>query len=150
LPKVGEPAPKFRLPSDKGNYVALDDFLGKKNLVIYFYPKDQSTGCTREARSFKDSYTVFKQLDAEVIGISPDDTISHEKFVKVEQLPFSLLSDLDGSVRKAYGVKPTLGLIPGRATFVVDKKGIIRHAYSSQSHPARHVEEALKALETLA
>jgi peroxiredoxin Q/BCP len=150
LPKVGEPAPKFRLPSDKGNYVTLDDFLGKKNLVIYFYPKDQSTGCTREARSFKDSYTVFKQLDAEVIGISPDDTISHEKFVKVEQLPFSLLSDLDGSVRKAYGVKPTLGLIPGRATFVVDKKGIIRHAYSSQSHPARHVEEALKALETLA
>lgn len=150
MPKVGDPAPKFRLSSDKGNYVSLDDFLGKKNLVIYFYPKDYSTGCTQEARSFKDSYSAFKQLDAEILGISPDNTITHERFVKDEQLPFTLLSDLDESVRKAYGVKPTLGLISGRATFIVDKTGIIRYVYSSQTHPARHVSEALKALKSLA
>jgi peroxiredoxin Q/BCP len=149
LPKVGEPAPRFRLRSNTGDYVSLDDFLGKTSLVIYFYPKDYSTGCTREARSFRDSYSAFRQLGAEVVGISPDDTTSHEKFVKDEKLPFRLLSDLDGLVRKAYGVKPTLALIPGRATFVVDKNGIIRHVYSSQTHPSRHVEEALKALRSL-
>jgi peroxiredoxin Q/BCP len=149
LPKVGEPAPRFRLRSDTGDYVSLGDFLGKTSLVIYFYPKDYSAGCTRKARSFRDSYSAFRQLGAEVVGISPADVTSHEKFVKDEKLPFRLLSDLDGLVRKAYGVKPTLALIPGRATFVVDKNGIIRHVYSSQTHPSRHVEEALKALRSL-
>jgi peroxiredoxin Q/BCP len=150
LPKVGDPAPKFQLPSGSGEYVSLDDFLGKRNVILYFYPKDESAGCTREACSFRDSYSAFKGLDAEVIGVSPDGQNSHERFARNEKLPFPLLSDMDGSLRKAYGVKPTLGLIPGRATFVIDKHGIIRYIYSSQIRPGKHVREALAALESVA
>jgi peroxiredoxin Q/BCP len=149
LPKVGDRAPEFRLPSGTGNFVSLSDFIGKKNLVLYFYPKDYSPGCTREACSFRDSYSAFKELDAEVVGISPDSQSSHEKFASAEQLPFPLLSDPDGLMRRSYGVKPSLGLIPGRTTFVIDKQGIIRHIYSSQIHPNKHVGEALTALRSL-
>jgi len=149
LPKVGDRAPEFRLLSGTGNFVSLSDFIGKKNLVLYFYPKDYTTGCTREACSFRDSYSAFKELDAEVVGISADSQSSHENFARDEQLPFPLLSDPDGSMRRAYGVKPSLGLIPGRTTFVIDKQGIIRQIYSSQIHPNKHVGEALTALRTL-
>jgi peroxiredoxin Q/BCP len=149
LPKVGDRAPEFRLPSGTGNLVSLSDFIGKKNLVLYFYPKDYSPGCTREACSFRDSYSAFKELDAEVVGISPDSQSSHEKFASDEQLPFPLLSDPDGLMRRAYEVKPSLGLIPGRTTFVIDKQGIIRQIYSSQIHPNKHVGEALRALRSL-
>ena len=147
--KVGDRAPEFRLPSATGNFVSLSDFIDKKNFVLYFYPKDDSPGCTKEACSFRDSYSAFKQLDAEVIGISSDSQSSHEKFASNEQLPFPLLSDPDGLVRRAYGVKPSLGLIPGRTTFVIDKQGIIRYIYSSQIRPDRHVGEALTALRSL-
>lgn len=123
--------------------------MGKKTLVLYFYPKDYSAGCTREACSFRDSYSAFREMDAEIVGISPDSESSHVQFAKDEQLPFPLLSDLDGSMRRAYGVKSTLGLIPGRTTFVIDKQGIIRHIYSSQIHPERHVREALMALKSI-
>jgi peroxiredoxin Q/BCP len=126
--------------------VSLGDFLGEKSLVLYFYPKDRSPGCTREARTFKDSYSAIKELEAEVLGISPDDQDSHRKFARDEGLPFPLLSDSAGAMRKAYGVRPILGLILGRTTFVIDKRGVVRHIYSSQTHPTRHVEEALKAL----
>ena len=149
MPKVGDRAPEFRLLSGTGNFVSLSDFIGKKNLVLYFYPKDYTTGCTREACSFRDSYSAFKELDAEVVGISADSQSSHENFARDEQLPFPLLSDPDGSMRRAYGVKPSLGLIPGRTTFVIDKQGIIRQIYSSQIHPNKHVGEALTALRTL-
>ena len=149
MPKEGDPAPKFRLPSGSGGYLSLDDFLGKKNVVLYFYPKDRSAGCTREACGFRDSYSAFKGLNAEILGVSPDGQNSHDRFVKEEKLPFPLLSDSDGSLRKAYGVKPTLGLIPGRATFVIDKHGIIRYIYSSQFRPGQHVREALVALESI-
>lgn len=149
MPKVGDRAPGFRLSSGTGNFVSLSDFIGKKNLVLYFYPKDYSAGCTREACSFRDSYSAFKELDAEVVGISADSQSSHEKFARDEQLSFPLLSDPGGSMRRAYGVKPSLGLIPGRTTFVIDKQGIIRHIYSSQIHPNNHVGEALTALRSL-
>jgi len=149
LPKIGDPAPVFRLPSGTGTYVSLSDFIGKKNLVLYFYPKDSSPGCTREACSFRDSYSAFKQLDAEVIGISSDSQTSHEEFARDQHLSFPLLSDPGGLVRRAYGVKPSLGMIPGRTTFVIDKQGIIRHIYSSQIHPDKHVAEALTALRSL-
>ena len=149
MPKVGDRAPEFRLLSGTGNFVSLSDFIGKKNLVLYFYPKDYSAGCTREACSFRDSYSAFKELDAEVVGISPDSQSSHENFARDEQLPFPLLSDPGGLMRRAYGVKPSLGLIPGRTTFVIDKQGIIRQIYSSQIHPNKHVGEALTALRAL-
>jgi len=149
LLKIGDRAPEFRLPSGTGDFVSLSDFIGKKNLVLYFYPKDETAGCTREACSFRDTYSSFKQFDAEVIGISSDSEGSHQEFAKDQHLPFPLLSDRDGSVRRAYEVKPSLALIPGRTTFVIDKQGIIRHIYSSQMHPERHVGEALKALRSL-
>ena len=148
--KEGDPAPKFSLPSATGSQVSLDDFLGKKNLVLYFYPKDNSPGCTKEACSFRDSYSAFNELNAEIVGISPDGQNSHERFSRDEQLPFPLLSDSDGSMRRAYGVKSTLGVIPGRTTFVIDRHGIIRHIYSSQIHPGKHVREALIALKSIA
>jgi len=147
--KVGDEAPGFRLLSGRGGYVSLEDFLGKRNVVLYFYPKDYTAGCTKEAVSFRDSYSALVGLGAEVIGISPDNTSSHERFARDERLQFPLLSDTDGSVRKAYGVKSTFG-ISGRVTFVIDKQGIIRHVYSSQVHPSKHVEEAIRALNLLA
>ncbi len=146
---VGESAPDFRLLSNSGNYVSLHDFLGTKNLVVYFYPKDFTRGCTAEACSFRDSYEAFKELGAEVIGISSDNQDSHGAFAKEHSLPFILLSDTDGSVRKAYGVKKSLGLFEGRVSFVIDKKGIVRHVFSSQVRATAHVTEAMNVLESL-
>ncbi len=146
---IGEPAPDFRLLSNRDNYVSLHDFLGRKNLVVYFYPKDFTRGCTAEACSFRDSYEVFKDLGAEVIGISSDNQNSHNAFAKEHGLPFILLSDTDGSVRKAYGVKKSLGLFEGRVSFVIDKNGIVRHAFSSQVRATAHVAEAINVLKSL-
>ena len=146
---VGDPAPDFRLPTSNGSYVALQDFLGKKNIVLYFYPKDFTRGCTAEACSFRDSYEVFNDLGAEVIGISSDSQDSHRDFAQQHHLPFILLSDADGSVRKAYEVKKTLGLFAGRVSFVIDKKGVIRHVFSSQARATAHVAEALNILKSL-
>ncbi len=148
--KVGEPAPRFRLPGAGGSSVALEDFLGKTNLVVYFYPKDFTSGCTKEACSLRDSYEVFKKHGALVIGISSDNEESHDSFAKTHQLPFILLSEKGGSVRKAYGVKSTLGIVPGRVTFVIDKNGIVRHIFSSQTRPEAHTEEALRVIRSLA
>jgi len=149
LPAVGDPAPNFRLPTSNGSYVALEDFLGKKNVVVYFYPKDFTRGCTAEACSFRDSYEAFKGLGAEVIGISSDSQDSHRDFAQQHRLPFILLSDADGAVRRAYGVKKTLGLFAGRVSFVIDKRGIIRLIFSSQTRVTAHVGEALNVLKSL-
>ena len=146
---IGDAAPDFRLPTEDGSYIALSNFLGKKNLVVYFYPKDFTTGCTAEACRFRDSYESFKDLGAEVIGISSDSQDSHRDFSQRYHLPFILLSDADGSVRKAYEVKKTLGLFAGRVSFVIDKKGIIRHIFSSQTRATAHVGEALNVLKSL-
>ncbi len=146
---VGKPAPDFRLPTSGGDYVSLHDFLGKQNVVVYFYPKDFTRGCTSEACTFRDSYEAFKNLGAEVIGISGDNKPSHQAFATQHRLPFILLSDTDGSVRKAYGVKKSLALFAGRVSFVIDKKGIVRHIFSSQIRPTAHVEEALNVLRSL-
>jgi thioredoxin-dependent peroxiredoxin len=146
---VGQPAPNFRLPTSNGSYVALKDFLGKRNVVVYFYPKDFTRGCTAEACSFRDSYQAFKDLGAEVIGVSSDSQNSHRDFAQEHHLPFILLSDTDGSVRKAYEVKKSLGFFAGRVSFVIDKKGIIRHVFSSQIRATAHVEEALNILRSL-
>ena len=113
------------MPTSNGSYVSLADFLGKKNVVVYFYPKDFTQGCTAEACSFRDSYESFKDLGAEVIGISSDGQNSHRDFAQQHHLPFILLSDVDGAVRKTYGVKKTLGLFAGRVSFVIDKNGIV-------------------------
>lgn len=147
--KVGDRAPEFTLPSFTGEPVSLESFLGKKNIVLYFYPRDNTAGCTAEACSFRDSYEVFQEAGAEVIGISSDTEKSHEQFANKYRLPFILLSDLGGVVRKFYGVPATFGLIPGRVTYIIDKKGIVRHIFSSQIAPQMHVAEALKVLKEL-
>lgn len=146
--KVGDVAPNFTLPSQAGNTVSLQDFIGKKSIVLYFYPKDNSLGCTAEACSFRDSYEVFKDAGAEVIGVSSDTVQVHGQFSSQNKLPFVLLSDSNGAVRKSYGVPATFGLLPGRVTYVIDKQGIVRYIFSSQFTPTKHVEEALNALKS--
>ena len=147
--KVGDTAPDFTLPSQSGASVSLKDFIGQKTVVLYFYPKDDTPGCTAEACAFRDSYEVFKDAGAEVIGISDDSPTSHQKFVAKYKLPFTLLSDTGKQVRKLYGVPSTLGLLPGRVTYVIDKNGVVQHIFSSQLNFKAHVEEALKTLQQL-
>ena len=147
--KVGDKAPDFTLPSQMGDNVTLSEYFGKKNTVLYFYPKDESPGCTREACKFRDRYEVFTSLGAEVLGISSDSLESHKSFATHHGLPFILLSDEDNKVRELYGVSSTMGIIPGRVTYIIDKKGVVRHIFSSQFQPEKHIEEALKILKEL-
>ena len=145
---VGDPAPDFTLPSSSG-VVQLADVLRDKTVVLYFYPKDETAGCTAEACAFRDSYEVFTQAGAEVIGVSDDTVESHRSFAAHHRLPFQLLSDPGGEVRRLYGVSAWLGLLPGRVTFVIDRHGIVRHVFDSQFQATRHVAEALETIRTL-
>jgi thioredoxin-dependent peroxiredoxin len=146
---VGSKAPDFTLPSQSGEMVSLKDFLGKKLVVLFFYPKDDTPGCTKQACTFRDNYGDFRKLDAEVIGISSDAVESHRGFANKHSLPFTLLSDEGGKLRKLYRVPNTFGLFPGRVTYVIDLEGIVRHVFSSQLAAERHAEEALKALRSI-
>lgn len=144
--EAGAKAPDFALPDAAGNTVRLSDYRGKKAVVLYFYPKDDTPGCTKEACTFRDQYEDFTSAGAEVIGVSSDDAASHGRFAKKYALPFTLVSDRGGALRKAYGVPATLGLLPGRVTFVIDRDGIVRHVFNSQLAPTQHVAEALQVL----
>jgi thioredoxin-dependent peroxiredoxin len=143
---AGSLAPNFTLPSQSGKVVSLSDFLGKKPVVLFFYPKDDTPGCTKEACAFRERYEDFREINAEVIGISSDSMESHRSFAAKHELPFTLLSDEGAKVRKLYGASSTFGLIPGRVTYVLDEEGVIRHIFSSQLGVEEHVEEALEAL----
>jgi peroxiredoxin Q/BCP len=143
---VGDPAPDFSLPDADGRAVTLSSFRGRKAVVLYFYPKDDTPGCTKEACSFRDSYEDFAAAGAEVIGVSSDSGASHQRFARKHRLPFTLLSDAGGALRKRYGVPATLGLLPGRVTFVIDRDGIVRHVFNSQLAAAQHVREALRVI----
>ncbi|OGS43274.1 MAG: peroxiredoxin [Elusimicrobia bacterium RIFOXYD2_FULL_34_15] len=147
--KVGERAPDFTLPDQYNKNVSLKDYLGKKIVVLYFYPKDFTSGCTIEACSFRDSYEIFRDAGAEVIGVSSDSTESHTKFREKHNLPFTLLSDEKKEVIELYGIGKTLGLFTNRTTFVIDKEGVIKHIFSSQTEAAKHIEEALKIVNEL-
>ncbi len=133
-----------------GDNVTLSEYLGKKNIVLYFYPKDESPGCTKEACTFRDNYEQLAALGAEVLGVSGQSIESHVSFATHYGLPFILLSDKDNRVRELYGVPATMGIIPGRVTYIIDKKGVVRHIFNSQTQAQRHVEEAKKTLEQLA
>jgi peroxiredoxin Q/BCP len=146
---IGERAPDFRLPAQRGGEVGLSDFLGKKNVVLFFYPKDETLGCTAEACSFRDAYEDFREAGAEVIGVSSDSIESHAAFAEHHHLPMILLADAGGRLRQAYGVKASLGLFDGRETFIIDKQGIIRHVFRSQVRVRQHVEESLGVLKRL-
>lgn len=146
---VGDAAPDFTLPDQDGKNVSLKDYSGKKTVVLYFYPKDFTPGCTLEACTFRDSYEVFKDAGAEVLGVSADTQKSHREFIAEHRLPFRLLSDEKNEVSKLYGVGKTLGLLPNRTTFVIDKDGVIRHVFSSQTEAKKHIEEALRIVNEL-
>ena len=146
---AGSMAPNFTLPSQSGKVVSLRDFLGKKPVILYFYPKDDTPGCTKEACAFRERYEDFRELNAEVIGISSDSVESHRSFAAEHELPFTLLSDGGGKVRKLYGASSTFGLFPGRVTYVLDEGGVVRHIFSSQLGVEKHVEEALEVLRSM-
>lgn len=147
---VGDKIPDFSLNDQNDHAFRLADVMGIKNLVIYFYPKDDTPGCTAEACHFRDEYQAFADADALVIGISADSTESHRNFAAKNKLNYILLSDPDQQVRKLFGIKNDFfGLIPGRVTFVIDKAGIIRHRFHSQWTMSKHMTTALDVLRKL-
>jgi len=146
---VGDRAPDFTLPDQSGKPIRLSDLLSEQAVVLYFYPKDETQGCTAEACSFRDSYEVFKEAGAEVVGVSSDSVESHESFAEHHRLPFILLSDEGGALRKLYGVPTTMGMFPGRVTYIIDRQGIVRHIFSSQIQFNRHVIEALDTIQAM-
>ena len=146
--KVGDRVPNFSLPSQTGTTVNISNLIGKKSLVIYFYPKDDTPGCTAESCAFRDSYEVFTDAGAEVIGISADSPQSHQQFAQKYNLPFTLLSDTDNRVRKLFGVPSTLFVLPGRVTYIIDKEGIVRHIFDSMLDFKAHVTESLNTIKS--
>lgn len=143
-PVVGDRAPDFALTSQNNETVRLSDFLGK-NVVLYFYPKDFTPGCTAEAKAFREGYQTFYDTNTEVIGVSSDSVETHHRFSEHCGLPFNILSDSTKQVRELYGANSRFG-VAGRITFVIDAEGTIRFVFSSQLQPTRHVKEALEAL----
>jgi len=147
--RVGDEAPNFTRVAQTGEAISLHDFRGKQAVVVYFYPADNTPGCTTEACAFRDAYQDFVAAGAAVIGISGDSEDSHQKFAARKQLPFLLISDADGELRKAYGVPKTLWLLPGRVTYVIDKEGVVQQVFNSQLFATQHVKEALATVRRL-
>ncbi|MHB1907688.1 MAG: peroxiredoxin [Nitrososphaerales archaeon] len=145
--KVGDKAPLFEAATDQGTKFSMQEEIGKKNIVLYFYPKDMTSGCTAEACGFRDEWDKIVSLGATVIGVASQDEKSHQEFKKRNNLPFDLLVDQGGKIREMYGAKGFL--IPSRVTFVIDKQGVVRFVFNSQLRVAKHVSEALKVLEKL-
>jgi thioredoxin-dependent peroxiredoxin len=147
--RAGDKAPDFTLPSQSGDQVRLSDRLGERVVVLYFYPRDDTRGCTAEACAFRDSFEVFTDAGAEVIGVSSDSVDRHAAFADKHKLPFTLLSDKGGQVRKSYGVPAALGLLPGRVTYVIDREGTVRHVFNSMTNIGQHISDALKVVREL-
>ncbi|MGB0806149.1 MAG: peroxiredoxin [Salibacteraceae bacterium] len=148
--KKGDSIPHFELLNEQNKLVKIQELIGHQNIVIYFYPKDDTPGCTKEACKFRDEFEDFKHLNAIVIGISSDSPKSHLAFKEKYNLPFTLLSDEKNTVRDLFGVQASyMGLVPGRVTYVVDKDGIIQHVFNAMSNAEKHVEEAKRVLNKL-
>jgi peroxiredoxin Q/BCP len=147
--QVGQQAPDFILPSQQGGPVSLADYRGRQTVVLYFYPKDNSPVCTAEACAFRDSHEVFAEAGAQVIGISSDSVDSHTEFAGKHDLPFTLLSDSGGSVRRSYGVPKNFGMLPGRVTYVIDRHGTVRHVFNAAMHIEQPVSAALAVVQQL-
>ena len=145
--KIGSKIPEFKLKDQNGNLFDINSVLGKKNLVIYFYPKDDTPGCTAQACSFRDQFEVFEEADALIIGISGQSVESHKEFAIKHRLSFTLLSDEGNKIRKQFGV-PTnfLGFLPGRVTYIADKTGRVIYIFNSQMQATKHVDEAVRIL----
>lgn len=148
--QIGDQAPDFTLNTTTGDTFRLSDYRGQRSIVLYFYPKDDTPGCTAEACSFRDQYEDFRELGAEVVGVSSDSEASHQKFTQKHRLPFPLLADTGGRVRKQYQVpRALLGLLPGRVTFVIDTEGRIQYIFNSMNRATDHVSEAKDVLTRL-
>lgn len=146
---IGDQAPDFELPADDGTTIRLSDYRDKQAVVLYFYPKDETPGCTKEACTFRDAYQDFVDAGAEVIGVSSDSADSHQKFRSHHKLQFKLAVDTGGQLRRSFGIPKTLGLLPGRETYVIDREGVVRLVFNSQFAATRHVAEALQTLRGL-
>ena len=146
--QTGDTAPAFTLPDQNGDAVSLASFKGQR-VVIYFYPKDDTPGCTMEACAFRDSYADLQAMGAEVWGVSGDDAASHQRFAQRHNLPYPLLVDKGNQLRKAFGVPAVLGLLPGRVTYVIDADGVIRHVFNNLLDGPAHRREAIEALKAL-
>ena len=146
--QVGDRAPGFTLLNQSGTGVSLEEYLGKTDIVLYFYPRDHTAVCTEEACAFRDSYEIIKAAGAEVIGVSSDSVESHQQFAEENQLPFTLLSDTGGAIRTRYGAPTAFGL-PGRVTYIIDRQGVVRHIFFSQFTSKRHVDVAIEMLQAI-
>lgn len=151
---VGEKAPEFTGKLGNGKDLSLKDFRGKKNVILYFFPKDFTPGCTKEACSFRDRRPDIAKLDAEIVGASFDTATKHKEFAEAYQLPYPLVSDPDARIAQAYGVGHLGGLLGGwlptkRVTFVIDKDGVVRHVIKSELNIDKHIDEAIDALKRL-
>jgi len=147
--KAGDQAPDFEGPTSDGSRLGLKDFAGKKNVVLYFYPKDDTPGCTREACSFRDNLQSIRGMGAEIVGVSLDSIQSHDRFAKKYTLPFPLISDKDKRIATAYGVLKDLGLSTNRVTFIIDKNGKVAKIFPKVDI-SKHTEEVAAALKELA
>jgi thioredoxin-dependent peroxiredoxin len=146
--QVGDPVPHIAFNISNDQHVSLADFKGQV-VVLFFYPADNTLVCTRETCSFRDSYADFKQAGAVVIGVSGDSQSTHGEFAASHQLPYLLVSDADGSLRRAFGVRKKLGFLPDRVTYVIDRQGIVRDVFHSQLLARKHVQNALRVVREL-
>lgn len=144
--KKGDLAPDVNFSANTGEQVALKHYQSHKAVAIYFYPKDYTPICTREACAFRDAYEDFVEAGAVVIGVSSDSNQSHNSFARSHRLPFILVSDVDDTLRKAFGVPKTMGILPGCVTYVIDKQGIVRHVFNAQFLTDRHAKEGLNVV----
>ncbi len=146
--QIGDIAPDFEMTAHDGTVFRLAEHRGKV-VVLFFYPRDGTPYCTREACTFRDHYEEFVAAGAVVVGVSADGTERHQAFAARHRLPFILLSDANGYLRKQYGVPKTWGIFPGRTTYVIDRQGKVRHIFSSQRAVDRHVADALAIVRQL-
>tara|TARA_R110002072_G_scaffold238939_1_gene396663 strand:+ start:61108 stop:61581 length:474 start_codon:yes stop_codon:yes gene_type:complete len=146
--KIGDIAPDFKLTNQEGVEVNLYDYIGEKIVVLFFYPKDNTPGCQKQACAFRDSYEIFQDQGAEVIGISSGNQDSHVDFSTRNNLPFDLLSDVEGGARKLFGVPKSLGILPGRVTYIIDTDGEILDVFESQFKFSGHVTNAIEVIKS--
>jgi peroxiredoxin Q/BCP len=148
--QIGDRAPSFTAEAHTGEMINSADYLGKQAVVLYFYPRDDTPTCRAEACGFRDAYEEFVKAGAVVIGCNEQSLARHRAFAAKRNLPFLLISDADGSLRKAFGVPKTWGIFPGRVTYVIDREGIVRLVFNAQFTAAKHIDEALRVVRELA
>ena len=147
--KIGDLPPNFSLPDQNGNSISLYDYRDKQNVVLFFYPRDDTPGWTIQVCEFRDMYQDFIDNDAVVIGISSDNAKSHKNFINKHKLPFPLLVDANNSLRKLWKVPKSLFVLAGRVTYIIDKTGTIRLIFNSSTQVKKHVYEALSILKQI-